>query len=546
MNHTENNNNLNSETPNPNPPTDHLNVTPYSEPIYSAPTHDPQTPFNQTHYNQPFVNANYNEPQYTNEPVYNQHVQQPQPFYNNDPHYTAQAYFAQQNSDQGYSPVTTNEPQRFPGDMYSPGICVNQPDPRARANGNGTSNIPRERNNSGLVGFIRAMALVLVCAFLSAAAAYAVIEYRMNRDDFTTTPQINQVTLGAPVPERRYSEENVPTPVVAAPDVMSAEDIFDMARSQVVVISSYMPGLFGNSPVSGSGFIISDDGFILTNHHVIELAHLNNVPIIVTLNDGTSYEAEVIGFEASNDVAVIKISAEGLSPVHIGNSDAIRVGQTVYAIGNPFGDLVYTMTDGIVSALDRVVSVEGKSISTFQFSAAVNQGNSGGPIFNTQGEVLGIVTAKVVRGNVEGIGFAIPINDAMEIAIELLERGYLSGRPLLGIIGQTVSPANAAYLDWVEGVLIRDVTSGSAADNAGIEVGDILVELGGEEVTSLELLRFALRDHRAGDTTSITVWRQGELIDLTITFDEDLHAGRPEPRPPFEEPELPDPFEDMP
>jgi serine protease Do len=203
------------------------------------------------------------------------------------------------------------------------------------------------------------------------------------------------------------------------------------------------------------------------------------------------------------------------------------------------------MTDGIVSALDRVVSVEGKSIGTFQFSAAVNRGNSGGPIYNTSGEVLGIVTAKVVRGNVEGIGFAIPINDAIDIASELIEHGYISGRPLIGITGQTVSSGHAAYYDWVVGTYVRSVAPDSAAENAGIAVGDIITAIDDDEVDSMEALRFALRKHRAGDTTSITVWRDGHIIKLTITFDEDMYAGQPQIRP-LPEPDSPDPFRDIP
>jgi len=401
-----------------------------------------------------------------------------------------------------------------------------------------------QENSRGLVGFLRAMALVLACTFFSGSAAYLVLDHRINRGDFNPP---TQVVLGNGGADRR-PVENLPTQTIGQrEDNMTAQDIYDMARNQVVVINTDAPGVFGFpdisgdiAPISGSGFIISNDGYILTNYHVIEIAHRNDLPIRVILNDGVTHDAKVVGFEASNDVAVIKIETNGLNPVYIGNSDTIRVGQTVYAVGNPFGDLVYTMTDGIVSALDRVVSVEGKSIRTFQFSAAVNSGNSGGPIYNTDGEVIGIVTAKVVRGNVEGIGFAIPINDAIEIATELIEHGYISGRPLIGITGQNVSPANAEYFNWVVGIYIRSVASDSAADTAGMEIGDIITALGETGVNSMETLRFALRDYRAGETTTITVWRDGETHILTITFDEDMYAGQQ--RPPIEEPDSPDPF----
>jgi len=448
---------------------------------------------------------------------------------------------------QPVQPVYYNEPRDLPLNMYSPGICVNRPSPRSRDNEPANTESQRNRHN-GLFSFVRAVALVLTCTFFSGAAAYFVMDYRINRGDFS---QPAPVILGGNVIERPR-DENSTQSVLARLDEMTGQDIYDMALSQVVGIVTEAPGIPGipeisgaTAPISGSGFIISSDGYILTNYHVIEIAHRNNLPINVVLNDGTSYEAEVVGYEISNDVAVIKIDETGLSPSLIGNSDNIRVGQTVYAVGNPFGDLVYTMTDGIVSALDRVVSVEGKSIRTFQFSAAVNRGNSGGPIYNTNGEVIGIVTAKFVRGNVEGIGFAIPINDAIEIASELIEHGYISGRPLLGITGQTVSDANADYLDWVVGVYIRSVAEGSAAETAGMLVGDIITGLGGEDIESMEALRFALRDYKAGDTTKITVWRDGDSINLTITFDEDMYAGQPGGRP-IPEPDSPDPFENRP
>jgi len=473
-----------------------------------------------------------------------------------------QVYGEQGRSDTGYAGPAYNEHiysnpveyqsliskphQTQPTNMYSPGICVEQPYPRVFTSENDRRvAMPKQRSRLG--GFLRAVCLVIVCSLFSATATYLVMDYRFERGDFTTT---NQVILGGSNVDNR-PESSLPTPVAILPGSISAQDIYDMARSQVVGIITESPGLFGeydpagNSPVSGSGFIISSDGYILTNYHVIEIAHYHNLPISVVLNDGTTYDAEIVGFESNNDVAVIKIDATGLNPAIIGNSDNIRVGQTIYAVGNPFGDLVYTMTDGIVSALDRVVSVEGKSISTFQFSAAVNRGNSGGPIYNTEGEVLGIVTAKVVRGNVEGIGFAIPINDAIEIASELIEHGYISGRPLIGISGQTVSPGHADYYDWVVGVYVRSVAPGSAAEAAGIAVGDIIIRLDSLEIDSMDELRTALRDYSAGDTTPLTVWRNGENIKLSITFDEDMYAGIPQLRPPPEA-DSPDPFENIP
>jgi len=440
-------------------------------------------------------------------------------------------------------------PSEAPAQLYSPGIYASRPEPRIKNNETGGQK-PQSKSPFNTGAILRAVCLVLICTFLSAAAAYIVMDFRFARGDFSVS---NNVILGGSPSQQEQGDLSNVSPITVLPDGnISAADIYDIALTQVVGINTEAPdslGIFGLpgsvTPISGTGFIVSTDGYILTNYHVVETAHSRSMPINVVMNDGSVHAATVVGFEAHSDVAVLKIEATGLNPVVFGDSSAIRVGQTVYAVGNPFGDFVYTMTDGIVSALDRIVSVDGRTINTFQFSAAVNSGNSGGPIYNTFGEVIGVVTAKVIRGNVEGIGFAIPINDAVEIASELIEHGYISGRPLLGVTVQNVSSAHADYFDWVVGVYVRSVNRGSAAEKAGINVGDIIIAVGDDEVTSLETLRFALRRHRAGDTVIIQIWRSGEVFELSITFDEDEYAGRPD-RPDAPEPDSPNPFENIP
>jgi len=433
-----------------------------------------------------------------------------------------------------------SEPRETTTGMYTPGICVAHPQARRRAIEAEPVREPRERGKR-LGRFLRAACLVLVCVVLSGAASYGIMEYRFNRGDF---PIVNQVVLGGSGMNTPNSD-SILSPIGVRETGMTAQDIYDMALTQVVGIKVDVPntGIFGaagsSSTSSGSGFIISSDGYILTNYHVVEPAYSNDLPLTVTTSDGTEYDAKIIGFEISNDVALIKISAAGLNPAIIANSDDIRVGQAVFVVGNPFGSLVYTMTDGIVSALDRELSVaEGKTISTFQLSAAVNRGNSGGPVYDANGEVLGIVTAKLIRSDVEGIGFAIPINDAIEIASGLIEHGYIAGRPLIGISAQTVSSGHAEYYGWVVGTYVRAVNPDSAAQLAGLVIGDIIIGLGDVEVDSMESLRQAMRRYRAGDTTTLTVWRAGEEIILTITFDEDFSAGQPS-RPQTTEPEQP-------
>ena len=424
-----------------------------------------------------------------------------------------------------------SEPGESTDGMYTPGIRVNQQYPRKRHHENEQEKSPNAR--SGRLGrFVRAVCLILVCSLFSGIAAYGVIEYRFSRGDFDT---VNQVVLGGAT---NTPQSTLPTVITSSPEGITAQDIYDMALTQVVGITTEIPGLSGfsgasSTPITGSGFIISADGYLLTNYHVIESAQQGNLPVTVILNDGSEFDAKIVGYDVSSDVALLKIEAAGLHPAIIANSDNIRVGQPIYAVGNPFGDLVYTMTDGIISALDRAVTVDSKIISTFQFSAAVNPGNSGGPIYDSNGEVIGIVTAKLMRGSVEGIGFAIPINDAIEIASGLIEHGYIAGRPFLGINPQTVRSEHADYFRWgVVGVYIVGVIPGSAAETSGLMVGDIITALDDNEIDSVEALRFTLRKYRAGDTATLTVWRSEENIEVTITFDEDLSAGQPQnPQP---------------
>ena len=416
--------------------------------------------------------------------------------------------------------------------MYTPGINTYERASRKRGAETGAEQ-PQKQRSEQFGKAVRAACLILACAVLSGAvsfgAASRAIEYRINRGDFNV---VNQVVLGGSSDIRQNG--GLSTNVSTAGTGMSAEEIYIMACTQVLSITTLAQSK-GNpiqvvpTAVAGSGFIISSDGYILTNFHVVESAYSYDLPLVVTLNDGTEHGATVIGFDKNYDIALIKISATGLNPAIIANSDYINVGQTVYAVGNPLGDLVYTMTDGIVSARNREVTVEGKTINTFQFSAAVNSGNSGGPVYNTNGEVIGIVAAKPMRSSVEGIGFAIPINDAIVIAAELIEHGYITGRPLMGITAQTVSSAHAEYWGWVVGARIMSITEGSAAERADMKVFDIIKILGDTEVDSVEMLISTLRRYRAGDTTTLVVWRDGEEIELIITFDEDLAAGQARP-----------------
>ena len=311
-------------------------------------------------------------------------------------------------------------------------------------------------------------------------------------------------------------------------ETATANDIYNVGCRQTVgisleVTSANIFGLTSSSAVAGTGFIITSDGYIMTNYHVIEPAYENNYKITVLFKDGTSYEASIAGFEEDGDIAVLKIDAADLSPVTVGNSDNIAVGDSVFAIGHPLGELDFSMTSGRVSALNRSITADRNSapINMFQFDAAINSGNSGGPVFNESGEVIGIATAKVGSSGVEGLGFAIPINDAADIANELITKGYVSGKAYLGVdIDTRYTSVYAQYYNLPEGAYVYNVESGSCAEKCGLAAGDIITQLGDNSIGSYSDLNAAIKQFKSGESVEIVVYRANEYVTLTVTFDE--------------------------
>ena len=284
-------------------------------------------------------------------------------------------------------------------------------------------------------------------------------------------------------------------------------------------ISSSHSGQVTELSATGSGFIISEDGYIVTNHHVVE----NATSLTVTLYDDKEYPATLIGSDSSNDIAVIKIEAEGLHALKFGSSDDLIVGDQVVVIGNPLGELSYSLTSGYVSAKDRVISSSGSLINMLQIDAAVNSGNSGGPVFNMNGQVVGIVTAKYSGtsssgATIEGIGFAVPVDDVIRKISDLVEHGYITGAQL-GVTVHDVDRETAEYYNLPLGVYVRTVVSGSCAEAAGIRPKDIIIGLGDYKIACLNDLSAALLEFKGGDATTITVWRSGKEIRLDIVLD---------------------------
>lgn len=270
-------------------------------------------------------------------------------------------------------------------------------------------------------------------------------------------------------------------------------------------ISTNIFGQVTETASSGSGFIISEDGYIITNYHVVEGA----TTLTVIMNDEKEYAATVVGYDSSNDFALIKIDATGLNPVVLGDSDDLIVGDQVAAIGNPLGEMTNSLTVGYISVKDRNVTIDNSIINMLQTDAAISPGNSGGPLFNMKGEVIGITTAKYVDDAIEGIGFAIPINDVAGMIEELLEKGYIS-TPYMGI--------NITN-EWDGvGVYVSSVEPDSPAAAAGLKKGDLIVGLGDYATTTLAELDKALRNFEPGDTTTVSVYRNRQVVELTITF----------------------------
>ena len=364
--------------------------------------------------------------------------------------------------------------------------------------------------------FVKFACACLCCALLGGAVGGAVTWKAIDNSSSNkadTSKPISTGTSGGTKLSSSTSDKN---------------DIYALGCQQAVGITTEVTttnwfGQTSSSAVSGSGFVVTADGYIVTNYHVIEYAYKYNYKISVMFYDGTTYEASIVGVEESNDIAVLKVDATGLTPIDVGDSESIQVGEEVYAIGNPLGELAFSMTTGHVSALDRsIVTDESTSaISMFQFDAAVNSGNSGGPLYNSNGEVIGVVTAKYSSTGVEGLGFAIPINDAIDIANDLITKGYVTGKAYLGAnIDNRYNSVYANYYKMPEGAYVFSVEKGSCAEKCGLSAGDIITKLGDNDVKGFNDLDSAIRQYKAGESAEITVYRNGDYTTLKVTFDE--------------------------
>ncbi len=383
----------------------------------------------------------------------------------------------------------------------------------------------KEKKQGGIGKFIAAC---LVCAILGGVGGGAIVAAQINDSPTTDYGGLNVVT-----PDENTTQTASP---VSSGETLTGAQIYSLGCAQAVGISTDITytnyfGMQSKSAVSGSGFVVTSDGYIITNYHVIADAYTSNYKVSVMLYNGDKYDAKIVGVEESSDIAVLKIEATGLSAATLGNSDDLQVGETVYAIGNPLGELSFSITSGMVSALDRDITTQdsttGETVTNnmFQIDAAVNEGNSGGPVYNDKGEVVGIVTAKYSDTGVEGLGFAIPIKDVTDTVDQLIKNGYVSGKANFGITVTTVDSTVAQYYNMVEGAYVYSVISGSCSDEAGLKVGDIITEIDGTAVRSSSELTNEKKNYKAGDTVTLKVYRQGEYLNIKVTLDEDIPSN---------------------
>ncbi len=336
----------------------------------------------------------------------------------------------------------------------------------------------------------------------------------------STQPQ--QTTTAPAASENRPQETTASVPAAAT---KSKGDIYAEAVNSVVGIRAVserqVATFFGRYTTqtvtsSGSGFFITADGYVVTNYHVIEGA----TEITVSTYDGSAYAATVRGYEEANDIAVLKIDGS-FTPSKLGRSSDLRVGDDILVIGNPLGNLSYTFTDGVVSYLNRMITGDtGATINMFQTNAAINEGNSGGPVYNMNGEVVGIASAKYASSSIEGLGFCIPIDDVNGMIDDIIRTGYVTGKPVLGVSVQTVSSAMAARYNISIGCYVVALGEGSAADIAGIQTADVITAIDDTVIYSANDMGSALSGKTAGDSVTVRVNRSGTSMVFTVTLDE--------------------------
>ena len=356
------------------------------------------------------------------------------------------------------------------------------------------------------------LVVALIGGIIGSILTYLVIDEKLDLNNISVNTNNGSST------NVKYEITQTDSPVVA---------IAAKAGPSIVGVKvSYMTqSFFGTQEADeeGSGIIYSEDGYIITNYHVIESAINNNTAVVAISipNDEKTYEAKIIGGDEATDLAVVKIDKTGLTPAEFGESSKLNVGELAVAIGNPLGqEFAGSVTVGYISALNREITTDGRTYNLVQTDAAINPGNSGGALVNSTGQVIGINTVKISVTGVEGLGFAIPIDDAMPIIKELIENGKIV-RPYIGMSGIDLDEMTAKRNNLVKGIYVAQVLNGSPAKEAGIQKGDVIVKFEGTDTITMQKLNQIKNTKKIGDTVTITVNRAGKEIDIKLTLASD-------------------------
>ena len=411
-----------------------------------------------------------------------------------------------------------DEFDRFHSNQYHYGRNSNLPADDYQPSGSSFSSEepPRKKQSFFKTTAAKVIAIVLACAIIGTGCGFGgAALYRSSTRQTVTLQQSDRAPVTVSVKQVDGQTKMEPAEVYAS-TVNSVVSINTTASAGINIFGQTV-----ETASAGSGFIISPDGYIVTNYHVVKGA----TSVKVTLYNGDTYDAAVIGGDSDYDVAIIKINAGGLPAVTLGNSADVNVGDTVLAIGNPLGELTFSMSQGIVSCCDRAINVDGTPFNMIQVDASINPGNSGGPLVNLYGEVVGIVSAKYSsysNTTVEGLGFAIPISDVQAIITDIIENGQVTGKAYMAIKAGTMTEQMAAQynIDITEGVFVYSTESGGAGEKAGLQLGDVITKLNDTAITSMTDLTMAKKGYKAGDTVTLTVYRGGEYITLELTFDQ--------------------------
>ncbi len=371
----------------------------------------------------------------------------------------------------------------------------------------------------------KVVAIALICSLLGGLFGAGMM--RFDKQPTEKTPN-SQAEISNLLEGKRENAVLDITQIDTSKLMTQAEVYAANVNSTVGITTSITTNYWGyqtTAAASGSGFIFTDTGYILTNFHVVE----NSNSITVSMYDGSTHKAELIGYDESNDVAVLKIEAKNLVPVVLGDSDNLNVGDSVVAIGNPLGELTFSLTSGAISAKDREITMSsGSSMRLMQTDCAINSGNSGGALFNLYGEVIGITNAKyssnsASEASIDNIGFAIPINKARQIAESIIEKGYVS-KPYIGVSVTTVSKETQSY-GLPQGAAVKEVAENSPAETAGLRVNDIITHINGKEITGHADLASIVSNAAVGEKLKFTVYRKGDTQELTVTVGEQIQSA---------------------